>query len=169
MCIFNTKNTSFRTINLPFNIALIFPKPWKFAQLHRQFCRRNRMQVSKVIWQKAASPSHIHLYHYLCTHPDLIPCDAPIKLSFSLEEIWTTLKVSGAQFHVNLSPPRTSAWFWLGASMPAYRLRRRKFWKFDYEMVHSEVGPLYLNKYVVSIAPFSTPDCPDCSQNITQT
>jgi len=31
-------------------------------------------------------------------------------------------------------------------------------------MVHSEV---YLNKYVVSIAPFSTPACPDCSQNIT--
>ena len=37
-------------------------------------------------------------------------------------------------------------------------------WKFDYEMVHSEV---YLNKYVVSTAPFSTPACPDCSQNIT--
>ena len=35
-------------------------------------------------------------------------------------------------------------------SMPPCRLRRRKF---DYEMVHSEV---YLNKYVVSIAPFST-------------
>ena len=33
-------------------------------------------------------------------------------------------------------------------------------------MVHSEV---YLNKYmyVVSIVPFSTPACPDCSQNIT--
>ena len=26
-----------------------------------------------------------------------------------------------------------------------------------------------LNKYVVSIAPFSTPACPDCSQNITET
>ena len=51
-------------------------------------------------------------------------------------------------------------------SMPPCRLRRRKFWKCDYEMVHSEV---YLNKYVVSIAPFSTPGtaCPDCSQNIT--
>ena len=35
--------------------------------------------------------------------------------------------------------------------------------KFDYEMVHSEV---YLNKYVVSIAPFSTSAGPDCSQNI---
>jgi len=43
-------------------------------------------------------------------------------------------------------------------------LKRRKFRKFDNEMVHSEV---YLNKYVVSIAPFSTPACPDCSQNIT--
>ena len=31
-------------------------------------------------------------------------------------------------------------------------------------MVHSEV---YLNKYVVSIAPFCTSACPDCSQNIT--
>jgi len=30
-------------------------------------------------------------------------------------------------------------------------------------MVHSEV---YLNKYVVSIAPFSTSACPDCSQNM---
>ena len=33
------------------------------------------------------------------------------------------------------------------------------FFKFYYEMVHSDV---YLNKYVVSIAPFSTPACPDC-------
>jgi len=50
------------------------------------------------------------------------------------------------------------------AAMLPCRLRRRKFGKFDYEMVHSEV---YLNKYVVSITPFSTPACPDCSQNIT--
>ena len=52
--------------------------------------------------------------------------------------------------------------FWLGGSMPACRRRRRKFRKFDYEMVHSEV---YLNKYAVtvSIAPFSTTACPDCS------
>ena len=33
-------------------------------------------------------------------------------------------------------------------------------------MVHSEVC---LNKYVVSIAPFSTPACPDCSQYIKKT
>ena len=33
-------------------------------------------------------------------------------------------------------------------------------------MVHSEV---HLNKYVVSIAPFSTPACPDFSQNIQKT
>ena len=59
-----------------------------------------------------------------------------------------------------------SAGFCLGGSVPPCRLRRRKFWKFDYEMVHSEV---YLNKYVVSIAPFSTPACPDCSQNIQKT
>jgi len=50
--------------------------------------------------------------------------------------------------------------------MPPCRLRRRKFGKFDYEMVHSEV---HLNKYVLSIAPFSTPAYPDCSQNITYT
>ena len=36
------------------------------------------------------------------------------------------------------------------------------FGKFDYEMAHSEV---YLN--VVSIAPFSTPACLDCSADIT--
>jgi len=33
-------------------------------------------------------------------------------------------------------------------------------------MVHSEV---YLNKYVVRIAPFSTPAHLDCSQNIKKT
>ena len=38
----------------------------------------------------------------------------------------------------------------------------KKFRKFDYEMVHSEV---YLSKCVVSIAPFSTTACPHCSQN----
>jgi len=57
----------------------------------------------------------------------------------------------------------TSAGFWLRGSMTPCRLRLRKF---DYEMVRSEI---YLNKYVVSIAPFSTPACPDCSQNITLT
>ena len=40
----------------------------------------------------------------------------------------------------------------------------KKMLKIDYEMVHTEV---YLNKYVVSIAQFSTPACPDCSRNIT--
>jgi len=59
--------------------------------------------------------------------------------------------------------PGMSTGFWLGGSMPPCRLRQRKY---DYEMAHYEV---YLNKYVVSIAPFSTPACPDCSQNITQT
>ena len=44
---------------------------------------------------------------------------------------------------------RASAAFWLGGSVPPCRLRRRKF---GYEMVHSKV---YLNKCVVSIAPFS--------------
>ena len=39
-------------------------------------------------------------------------------------------------------------------SMSPCRLRRIKFGKFDYKIVHSEV---YLNKYVVSIAPFSSP------------
>jgi len=51
-------------------------------------------------------------------------------------------------------------------SMPPCSLRWRKFWKFAYERVHSGV---YLNKYVVSIAPFSTSACPDCSQSIQKT
>jgi len=59
-----------------------------------------------------------------------------------------------------------STGFWLGGSMPPCRLRRRKFCKFDYETVHFGV---YLNKYTVSVAPFSTPACPDCSQNIYKT
>jgi len=50
--------------------------------------------------------------------------------------------------------PRASAWFWLGGPLAAWG--EIFCWKFDYEMVHSEV---YLNKYVVSIAPFSTPAC----------
>ena len=57
---------------------------------------------------------------------------------------------------------RNVRWILVRGSMPPCRLRRRKFRKFDYEMVHFE---LYLNQYVVSIAPFSTPACPDCSQN----
>ena len=35
--------------------------------------------------------------------------------------------------------PGGSAGFWLGGSMPPCRLWRRKFWKCDYETVHSEV------------------------------
>ena len=40
-----------------------------------------------------------------------------------------------------------SAGFWLAGQCPPGRMRRRKFRKFDYEMMHSEV---YLTKYVVS-------------------
>jgi len=54
-------------------------------------------------------------------------------------------------------------WILVGGAVPPCRLRQSKFGKFDYEMVHFEV---YLNKYAVSIAPFSTPACPDCSRNI---
>jgi len=59
----------------------------------------------------------------------------------------------------------TSAGFWLGGVNALLPPEAKKIF-FGYETVHSEV---YLNKYVVSIAPFSrpTPACPDCSQNIT--
>ena len=50
--------------------------------------------------------------------------------------------------------------------VPPCHLRRRKFRKSDYEMVHSEV---YLNKCVVSIAPFSTPAAPALISLITHT
>jgi len=60
--------------------------------------------------------------------------------------------------------PRNVRTILVRGSMPPCRLRRRKFTKFDYEMVHSGVYP---NKYVVSIPPLSTPAFPDCSQNIT--
>jgi len=52
----------------------------------------------------------------------------------------TSTKVTLVNF--TLSPrysPATSARFRLGGSMPACRLRRRKFVKFDYKMVYSEV------------------------------
>ena len=57
-----------------------------------------------------------------------------------------------------VNPARNVRRILVRGSMPACRLRRRKLWKFDYEVVHSEV---YLNNYVVSIAPFSTSACPD--------
>ena len=41
-----------------------------------------------------------------------------------------------------------------GVTAPLPPEAKKIFLKFDYDMVHSEV---YLNKYVVSIAPFSTP------------
>jgi len=50
-----------------------------------------------------------------------------------------------------------------GVNAPLLSEAKIFFRKFDYEMVHSEV---YLNKYVVSIAPFFTYACPECSQNI---
>ena len=92
-------------------------------------------------WPHNNTPSPPHYW-------DLRPC---IIFSF-MHQAGSTLEA------------RASAGFWLGRSMPPCRLRWRKFWKFDYKMVHSDV---YLNEYVVSIAPFSTPACPDCSQNIT--
>ena len=64
---------------------------------------------------------------------------------------------------MSVEGPRNVRRIFVRGSVPTCRLKRRKFRKFDYEMVHSEV---YLNKYVVSIAPFSTSACPDCSQNI---
>jgi len=63
-----------------------------------------------------------------------------------------------------MDEPGTSAEFWLGGVNALLPPEAKKIFKFDYKMVHSEV---YLNKYVVSIAPFSTPACPDCSQNVT--
>ena len=57
-------------------------------------------------------------------------------------------------------PARASAGFWLWGgqwvSMPLAAWDEENFEKFDYEMVHSEV---YLNKYVVSIAPFDLYTC----------
>jgi len=72
-------------------------------------------------------------------------------------------KLHSLGLHIALAG--TSAGFWLGGRGVNVPLPpEAKFFsrKFDYEMVHSEV---YLNKYVVSIAPFSTLTCPDCSQN----
>jgi len=92
--------------------------------------------------------------------------------------LWTNFDEGGdAQRVINWTVVGNLSWQYLRApmldqkhpqdfgqwSMPPCRPIRRKFRKFDYEMVHSEV---YLNKYVVSIAPFSTSACRDCSQNI---
>jgi len=69
-----------------------------------------------------------------------------------------TLKFSVSVFEKHTATNNVVRRILVRGSMPPCRLKRRKFWKFDYEVVHAEV---YLNKYVVSIAPFSTPACPD--------
>ena len=76
--------------------------------------------------------------------------------------VLTVTEISACWMIKIVTGTSAAAGFWLGRVN--CRLRWRKFWKLDYEMVHSEV---YLNKYVVSTAPFSTPACLDCSQNIT--
>ena len=65
------------------------------------------------------------------------------------------------KLHTTQTRPRNVRRILVRGSMPPCCLRRRKFGKLDYKMVHSEE---YLNKYVVSTALFSTPACPDCSQ-----
>ena len=59
----------------------------------------------------------------------------PVRLSFT---VFITCLVTVTRLRSG-----TSAGFWLGGSMPPCRVSERKFLKFDYEMVHSEV---YLNK-----------------------
>ena len=128
---------------------------------HTHFCYRYRV----IGWDSFAPPPLILLMkvkHAFCSQKKRNKHD------------YVASGGSGSNWHqrVNKSPQEihnqsgTSAGFWLRGSMPPCRLRRRKFWKFDCEMVHSEV---YLNKYVVSIAAFSTPTCPDCCQNLTYT
>ena len=83
----------------------------------------------------------------------------------------TTCCLPAPDYHLSVCPagafvPKGVRRILVRGSLPPFRLKRRKSRKFDYEVVHSEV---YLNKYVVSIAPFSTAACPDCSQNIQKT
>ena len=105
-----------------------------------------------------------------CRVTEHTPFGGRLSLAIMCKHMASSVKTGStlSQCRQTRTDPRTwtgtSAGFWLGGECPPCHLRRRKFWKFDYELVHSEV---YLNKYVVSIAPFSTPACPDCSQNIT--
>ena len=105
-----------------------------------------------------------------CRVTEHTPFGGRLSLAIMCKHMASSVKTEStlSQCRQTRTDPRTwtgtSAGFWLGGQCPPCHLRRRKFWKFDYELVHSEV---YLNKYVVSIAPFSTPACPDCSQNIT--
>ena len=67
--------------------------------------------------------------------------------------------------------PSPSPWPTSSSSLPAaapYRhLASRQPSAVATETAAAEGLTVYLNKHVVSIAPFSTPACPDCSQNIT--
>jgi len=81
--------------------------------------------------------------HYLCQKT---PCSI-----FS----YTRIGSCGA----TINEPGTSA----GGSMLPCRLRRKFFLR-----IWLRNGAFWsISEYVVSIAPFSTPACPDCSQNIT--
>ena len=67
-----------------------------------------------------------------------------------------------ATVHCRLRPcAGTSAWFWLGGSVPPCSLRQKFFLK-----IWLRNGAFWSISecHVDSIAPFSTPACPDCSQ-----
>ena len=74
--------------------------------------------------------------------------------------------------HINQSPPRTLTTtgnyfqerlqdFGSGGQCPLATWGKENF---EIWLRNGAISEVYLNKYVVSIAPFSTPACPDCSQ-----
>jgi len=60
------------------------------------------------------------------------------------EDSIRTVVLSGVSNALTITPPgpnpnKNVRWILVRGSMPPCRLRQRKFWKYDYEMMHSEV------------------------------
>ena len=50
---------------------------------------KGRQQMSRVIWQRVASPPYTNIrnFTHLCTHLELIPCETPVELSLPLADL----------------------------------------------------------------------------------
>ena len=120
--------------------------------------RRARTQIPRVRYVMNEQYSSVSQYtHSQCTLVHVSACTGS-RLSIACRHSSDRLI---HLLHVNSRNVRRILVRGVDAPLPP---ETKKNWKFDYEMVHSGV---YQNKYVVSVEPFSTPACPDCSQNIT--
>ena len=92
-------------------------------------------------WPESRYTQHDHRHHqqHHCQQQQQLNCHRRLWLSSRGRQPPSSDSRPNNNQHSTTTSSRMSAGFWLGGSMPPCRLRQRKFWKFDYEMVHSEV------------------------------